>query len=610
MMRCAAVFWGLVAVLVIGRGQIAPDVPLITLRIVDSEGKPITNARVFAEATLQGENVLNPLTTPEWQLVSPRGLCVLDGSLEHRFKAEAIRRGEIEVKMNALIYAPGYLPMRIKHSGKLPHEATITLKPARIVELRLYDWENQPVEIQPLHRPTMTSYSHSPILLLSESKEPFPEVRTLQGDEVQLEGYEAYEAVEGRGLFLGYGIDRLDTGRFQITLPEPFKGKLYLILNLPNKIHLFTQLLDAEALESGMIEVRLPKPSQASFTVDFQTTEATEASLLLFPVGLPQQWRFLPLWNIVSELERLSVTPEQPRLRLERLAPGAWEVSVSFSKEDDFVDQLSTRVQVPEGGAVDLTLRPEPFDPAAYRGTRRLTLKVRRAGIIPAANLPYRVELYVWPRNKRASVAQGRLDKNGVAQLRNLYELPKDATELRVSYLVYVNDEPVAQFALQADIQQDELVIVLPPKEGEPAPDVTVLDLRTNKSLRLQSLRGKWVYLEFWATWCGPCQSAMQALKEAVDKYGAQWRGRLKILTVSVDNDRAVVMSHLKKRGWERFARHAWDLSRQAANAYGVRGIPTAFLIDPRGTVVWAGNPLGESPASKLNRYLQGGKKR
>ena len=607
MMRCAAVFWGLLAVLVIGRGQIAPDVPLITLRIVDPEGKPITNARVLAEATLQGEDILHPLTTPKWQLVSPRGLCVLDGSFEHRFKAEAIRRGEIAVEMDALIYAPGYLPMRIKHSGKLPHEATITLKPARTVELRLYDWENQPVEIQPLRRPTMTSYSHSPILLLSESEEPFPEVRTLQGDEAQLNWY---EAVEGRTLFLGYGIDRLDTGRCQITLPEPFKGKLYLVLSLPDKIHLFTQLLDAEALESGRIEVRLPKPSQASFTVDFQNTGATEASLRLFPAGFPQQWKFFHLWDIFSDIERLSVTPEQPRLRLKRLAPGAWEVSVSFLKGDNFVDQLNTRVQVPEDGAVDLTLRPEPFDPAAYRGTRRLTLKVRRAGNIPAANLPYRVELYAWPRNRRAPVAQGRLDKNGVAQLRNLYELPKDATEWTVSYLVYVNDEQVAQFALQAGTRMDELVITLPPKEGEPAPDITVLDLRTNKSLRLQSLRGKWVYLEFWATWCAPCQSAMQALKEAVDKYGAQWRGRLEILTISIDDDRAVVMSHLKKRGWERLARHAWDFSRQAANAYGVRAIPTAFLIDPRGIVVWAGNPLEENPASKLNRYLQGGKKR
>ncbi|MFN7161921.1 MAG: hypothetical protein ACK4NB_02560, partial [Fimbriimonadales bacterium] len=101
-MRCAAVFWGIVTVLVIGRGQVAPDTPLITLRIVDPEGKPITNAHVFANAILQGENVLHPLTTPEWQPVSPRGLCVLDGWYEHRLKAEAIRRGEIAVEMDAL----------------------------------------------------------------------------------------------------------------------------------------------------------------------------------------------------------------------------------------------------------------------------------------------------------------------------------------------------------------------------------------------------------------------------------------------------------------------------------------------------------------------------
>ncbi|MFN4033687.1 MAG: hypothetical protein ACK4ME_08760 [Fimbriimonadales bacterium] len=188
-MHCATVFWGIVAVLSIAWGQVAPDAPLITLRIVDPEGKPITNAQVFAEATLQGEDILNPLTTPKWQPVSPRGLCVIDGSFEHRLKAEAIRRGEITVKMNALIYAPGYLPVRIKHSGKLPHEATITLKPAHTVELHLQDWENQPVELQPLQSESALAYSNSPILIMIESDQPFPEVRTLQGDSASRYGF-------------------------------------------------------------------------------------------------------------------------------------------------------------------------------------------------------------------------------------------------------------------------------------------------------------------------------------------------------------------------------------------------------------------------------------
>jgi thiol-disulfide isomerase/thioredoxin len=304
-----------------------------------------------------------------------------------------------------------------------------------------------------------------------------------------------------------------------------------------------------------------------------------------------------------------TVSPRQPRLEIPDLAPGRWEVSAWYTKgEWDDVDRVRVQLNAPEDGSVEQTIRAEPFDPKRYQGNRTLTLKVQRPGGKPAANMPYRVDLNLWQRGKRATIAQGKLDANGTVRLTKLYELPKGAED-ELNYLVYIDGNMMQYFSLRVGDGQRELTITMPPRKGEPAPNITVVDLNTGKPLTLQSLRGKWVYLEFWATWCGPCQVAMQALKGAFDQHGARWRGKLEILAVSIDDTRDVVMPHLKQRGWEKFARHAWDANQKAANAYGVRAIPTAFLIDPSGKVAWTGTPLEEDPGVKLNRYLQGGKR-
>ncbi|MCS7300837.1 MAG: TlpA family protein disulfide reductase, partial [Fimbriimonadales bacterium] len=273
------------------------------------------------------------------------------------------------------------------------------------------------------------------------------------------------------------------------------------------------------------------------------------------------------------------------------------------------IDQAEAILTVASGRTTPCVLAPAPFDPKQYRGKRTVVLKIQRAGGKPAANAPYRVELYLWQRRKRLTVAQGKLDQSGMARLSQLYELPR-GEEGSVNYQVYLNNQRIGGFELVEGDDKRQITFILPPRVGEPAPNFSLIDLRTNQTVTLQSLRGKWVYLEFWATWCGPCQSAMAALKAAVDQHGSRWRGKLEIITASVDGERSVVMPHLKQRGWEQFARHCWDAGQVASNAYGVEGIPTAFLIDPQGKVVWSGHPGEEEPGAKINRYLQQGGKR
>lgn len=600
-MRTGVAFGGIVMILCVAWGQIAPDTPLITLRLVDSEGRPVTQAWVHAEAVVQGDDTIYPMTQPRWQRVSPRGLCVIDGDYQHRRVAHDIVQGKLGMKCTFRIHAPGYRPMILRHEGKLPREATVVLQPARTLELRIKDNANRALDGKHASRTFIDRFDGSSIVIAHESPGSICEVRDLQGNPTPLSQFEA------QPLFLGFGIEQAAEGVYRAYLP-PSLEDAYVLINAPGQIRGYHRRISPEELERGVMEIQLPKTARAAITVDFEAPavkEANRAYVNLYPADLPQNLRFY-MW-VFDTTPQLS--SRQPRLVISDLAPGAWEVSAWFSKgEWQRVDSVQVRITAPEGGSVEQTLRPEPFDPKQYRGQRTLTLKVQRPGGKPAANLPYQIVLNLWRRGKSATIAQGKLDANGTARLTNLYELPQEAPD-EMNYVVYIAGNPRTYFVLRAGDGQRELKIVLPPGINEPAPNITVTDLNTGKPITLQSLRGKWVYLEFWATWCGPCQSAMQALKNAVDKHGKRWRGKLEILTVSVDDTREVVMPHLQKNGWEKFARHAWDAGGRAANAYGVRAIPTAFLIDPNGRVVWTGNPLEEDPATKLNRYLQGGKR-
>jgi len=608
-MRRLVTFGALATVFAFCGGQVAIDMPLITLRIVDPDGRPVPHARVSATAILQGEEVIEQLTEPSWQRVSPRGLCVIDGQPRHRQIADAIVRGKRALRMTVRIYAPGYRPVLLEHEGALPREATVILQPARIVELRIRNWDDRPVKLE-YAQPYLIGHAEgSPISIVHTQIASLYDIRDLRGNPTQESRRIATP------LFLGYGIEEIGDGVYRVSLPADLEGTIYLIINAPERIRGYYRAISSEELAAGVVEVRLPKPSRVVLTVDFQVPEAREAAqayIKLTPAEFANDERLQSLWMRYSGMFEATpiVFPRQPHLVITDLAPGAWEASAWLTKgEYETVDRIKARLDAPEGGSVALALRPEPFDLARYRGNRALTLRVQRAGGRPLANAPYRVELNLWRRGKRAIIAQGTLDANGTVRLTNLYETPQ-GTEPDVNYLVYINDTLRSSFTLQAGDGQQQINLVLPPSIGEPAPDIRVVDLTTGKPLTLQSLRGKWVYLEFWATWCAPCQTVMQALKKATDKHGARWRGRLKIVTVSIDASPEVVMPHLRKHGWDKFARHTWDSEGRAADAYGVRGVPTAFLIDPDGKVVWSGHPLSEDVGTKLNRYLQGGSRR
>lgn len=112
------------------------------------------------------------------------------------------------------------------------------------------------------------------------------------------------------------------------------------------------------------------------------------------------------------------------------------------------------------------------------------------------------------------------------------------------------------------------------PASGEKAPDFTS-QLANGKSINLESVDANVILVNFWASWCSPCQKEMPFFEELYQKYH---QARLEIIAVSVDEDSKQAARFLDK------VEHSFptvlDVTHQVAMLYNPEAMPTTFVLD------------------------------
>jgi thiol-disulfide isomerase/thioredoxin len=130
---------------------------------------------------------------------------------------------------------------------------------------------------------------------------------------------------------------------------------------------------------------------------------------------------------------------------------------------------------------------------------------------------------------------------------------------------------------------------------GEKAAPLSISKWVKGEPVDVTKADGKHVYVvEFWATWCGPCRTSIPHLTELQKKYKDK-----DVIFVGVSDEKAdVVEEFVKRQGDKMDYRVAIDDNRKTNKgymmAYKQQGIPTAFIVDQKGKVVWHDHPMGD----------------
>lgn len=404
-------------------------------------------------------------------------------------------------------------------------------------------------------------------------------------------------------------VERTGPGRYQFRIPTD-PPPLRLVIHAPGFMRWLESLtISEEELSDNHVEWELPAPAKlhiqfdASDGNDLPAYRLRRAQLLS---RSSETGTYYTVW--LDESETLNFDEE-----LADLAPGKYMVRVTLTPPQQQMpgDAAALRpfyhvvdMDLAAGENKTLALGYVPFQPDTWRGNATATVAVQRFDGRPAAGEPITLS-HVCAHYGGVTVLEGTLDATGRFQLKNVVPGP-DGPE----FFLEVRDR-WARSMQMTETGDQTFSFKLGPQVGDTVPGAPLTDLATNQPVSLDSFRGDVVYLEFWATWCGPCQRPMAELNEIARQQAKAWAGRVHLLAASIDDHPETVRSYVKQHGWTHI-RHLWagdesnvSFESKVVETFGLRSVPTAMLINANGRIVWRGHPKDAVVETQIRELLQ-----
>ncbi len=140
--------------------------------------------------------------------------------------------------------------------------------------------------------------------------------------------------------------------------------------------------------------------------------------------------------------------------------------------------------------------------------------------------------------------------------------------------------------------------------EGKPSPTFAFKDIN-GKEVKLEDLKGKLVYIDVWATWCGPCKGELPYLKKLEKAF--HWK-KVHFVSISVDENEQAWKKMVADKGLKGIQLHAdkaWG--SDFVKAYKINGIPRFILLDKKGNIITPDAPRPSSDEIKplLKKWLK-----
>lgn len=115
-----------------------------------------------------------------------------------------------------------------------------------------------------------------------------------------------------------------------------------------------------------------------------------------------------------------------------------------------------------------------------------------------------------------------------------------------------------------------------------------------------EQLRGRWVYLDFWASWCAPCRLSIPWM----NRLQARWASAgLQVVGINLDSQHAKALQFLHKT--PATFPMLWDPSGASARAYQVQAMPMSYVIDPQGRILSAHRGYSDDTAPAVAQQIE-----